>query len=77
MATRKTAARRASAQGLKHLTAEQLAAAFRLAAALRAFLDGESERITLVGPFAHRQRCAPRHAPEARFERWRRQGGAS
>lgn len=55
----------------RHLTAQQLATAYQLVAAIRAFVDREAEHITLVGPFAHGRRHKPRHAVRARFEYWR------
>lgn len=65
------AARTARPQAPSDLNAQQLAAAFRFAAAVRDFISSESEHITLIGRFAKRERYAPRYAPRARFERWR------
>jgi hypothetical protein len=76
MAAIDLAAQAARPQAPNDLNAQQLAAAFRFAAAVREFIESESEHITLIGPFAHRQRYAPRHVPRARFEFWRR-GGVS
>ena len=54
-------------------SAAQLAALYQDFATVRAFIAARAERITMVGPFAHRQRYAPRHAVRARFEYWRTQ----